>query len=206
MRKNKRSIGIFLGALMLFSTLAFVMTGGAIENENPNAEPAKIFLGNWNGMDIFVVDTPIGPIYSLDVGGGYLQFRVNPQEAVEFIAIEDPISIYNKLMTASKVYLLFEESENDEIKEAVLEMTRFLRGRPFVVETGITTPYQGNESSEIPYYNPWNISEGEAAVYVKFNSENEVVLQNNTVLVTGNDAHNVTLAVTKVGLIMYRLI
>ncbi|MBR9681213.1 MAG: hypothetical protein GOV00_00225 [Candidatus Altiarchaeota archaeon] len=207
MRKNKRGLSLFMGALMVFSTLAFVFTGSLFEDDVPtDGQDEPIFVSNWNGMDIFVLDTPIGPIYSLDIGGGYLQFRVNPQEAVANINVEGQVLIYNKLMTSSKVYLLFEESENDEINPAVLELTRFLRGRPFVLETGITAPYQGNESSDIPYYNPWNVSGGESAIYVKFSGKNQVDIWNNTITVTGNDLHNVTLGITKLGLIMYRLI
>lgn len=206
MRKNKRTISLFLGFLMVFSTLAFVFTGNALEDEGAQDVNQPTFVGNWNGMDIIVVETLIGPIYSLDVGGSYLQFLVNPQEATENIILDQNILVYNKLMTASNVYLLFEESENEEINKAVLELTRLLRGKPFVLETAITSPYQGNETSTVPYYDPWNVSEGDAVIYVTFGDENRVDLVNNTLLVTGNDVHNVTLAVTKLGLVMYRLI
>ena len=192
---------------MLFSTLAFVLTSNMLGGGGAaGGQQEPVFVGNWKGMDIFVVDTPIGPIYSLDLGGGMLQFRVDPQEAADEISIEDPARIYSRLMTSSKVYLLYEEKENERINQAVLEMTRFLRGRPFTLETGLTAPYQGNESSGVPYHDPWNVTGGEAAIYVKFGDSNEVQMLNNTVLVTGNDLHNVTLAVTKLGLVMYRLI
>ena len=205
--KNKRSITLFLGALMLFSTLAYVMTSTLLDDGSTDTgQDQPVYVGNWNGMNIYVTDTPIGPIYSLDVGGGYLQFRANPQTAYTQVGTSGNLDIYSRLMTSSTVYLLYDEAEHEQIKEAVLETTRFFRGRPFILEVGLTSPYQGNETGEVLYKDPWNVTEGETVVYVHFGDSRALTLANGTLEVTGSDAGNVTLSVTKLGLILYRLV
>ena len=204
-----------MGALMLFSTLAFVFVGHFTNNQQPETGTGPLFVGTWQGFSVYQTESPVGPFYALDLGGGYLNFRVNPFEADQKVYVNDTGAIYQQLMTSSVVYLIFDQEENDGVNQAVFELTRFFRGKPFVLETGISAPYvpseeeiaEGVNSSDVPYYDIANISAGDTGVYIKLGAPPAITLfDNNLVMVTGHNANDTMLSVTKLGLIMYRLI
>ncbi|HDR53178.1 MAG TPA: hypothetical protein ENN60_00670 [archaeon] len=209
-KPDKKNLSLFLGFLMLFSVLAFVITNNLTGNSSTNNggdQPEIYFVTNWKGLPVYAQDTGIGTqIYYMQVADNfYMSFRANPAEA-EAVPSPPAFELYSALMTSSKVYLLYDEENNDAVRLGAVEMGRFLANRPFELEVGLTEPYMGNETQAVMYHDPWNVTEPEMAVYLTVGDNISIRLVERTIVIEAPDMMNMTIPVTKLGLILGRFI
>ena len=202
LKMKKKQMSIFLGALMLFSTIAFGLFSDKSDEPTPN-DNLPVFLQSWNGMDIFV--NPDGIVYWLNFGQFSLPFRSNPAEAA--LVDSEPASddIFLKFMNASKVYLVFDPDERITIAVPYAETARLLSGRSFEIIPAISQEYPAENESFV-IRDPWEQKPGELVIYFDIANTTRLNMQDNTLVVQGPNQQEITLASVKFALIMWRLI
>ncbi|MBR9679715.1 MAG: hypothetical protein GOU99_01540 [Candidatus Altiarchaeota archaeon] len=201
-KMNKKTMSLFLGALMLFSTIAFGFFSDK-SDEPAQTDNLPVFLQAWNGMEIFV--NPDGIVYWLNFGQFSLPFRSNPAQAALVDSEPDNDDIFLKFINASKIYLVFDPDERITIAVPYAETARLLSGRSLEIIPAISQEYPAENESFV-IRDPWEQKPGELVIYFDIANTTRLSMIDNTLVVQGPNQQDITLASVKFALIMWRLI
>ncbi len=203
---RKRDISIFLGLLMIFSTLAFSLFSKQTSTPS-STQPQMFFVTVWKGANVYAREVGNGSyIYYLQLSRDMtIPLRANPAEAEKVPSNFDPDDLYARVLTAQRIYYLFDPEDKQAVSLAYAELGRFIAGRSPSIFYGVSSPYS-EENHTMPYHDPFNVSSGELAIYLRVANETRVELVNNTLVVEGSDRQGLLDAATKVGLVLARIL
>jgi len=203
---KKRELSIFLGLLMLVSTLAFSFFSSQQNGKKSRSNPF-IFVTVWRGANVYAQElTNETYIYYLQISPRVsIPLRANPAEAEDVKSNFKPDELFERTLTARRLYYLFDPEAKDIVSLAYADMGRFLVGKPFEVVYGVSRPYV-EENRTLPSYDPFNITSGEFAIYMRAGNETKLTLVNNTLIIEAPDRWEMLKAATKVELILTRLL
>jgi len=202
---KKRELSIFLGLLMLLSTLAF-----SFLSQPPQRKVRKnplIFVTVWKGSNVYAQELGNGTyIYYLQISRGLsIPLRANPAEAEKVKSNFEPSELFEKTLTAKRLYYLFDPYQKDIVSLAYADLSRFLVGKPFEIIYGVSKPYTEDNTTFI-FKDPFNLTEGEFSIVMEKGNDTELLLINNTLIVRAPDRLEMLKAATKVELILARLL
>lgn len=209
---KRRDIGLILGAIMLFSTVAFAFLSASqnkynTNTDNNNHQPQLPQIGTWYGVPIYEQKLASNhSIYYVQIIPNYnIVLRADPRDA-ENISSPDSDRIYSTIYASKDVYALFDQEESGNVSLAFTELSKILNRMPLKVTYGTTTPYQSNTTKTYISKDPYNTTADETVIYLRLANQTGISMVNRTIIVEGRDMWNLTTATTKLQLILLKLL
>ena len=209
---RKKDKSIFLGSILLFSTVGFAILSGTQnqvyeDDYQPTPSNQPTYAGDWQGVPIYEQKLASNQsIYYIQIAPGYnLLLRADPREA-ELVGSPSSSDIYAVIYGSKKVYTIFDPEYSGNVSLAFTELSRFLNNRPFEVIYGTTTPYIDESNTTYPSKDPYNTTSTEAVIYLQFSNQTGIDMINRTIIVKGEDMWSMVKAAAKLQLILLRLV
>ncbi len=201
---------IAMVALMVVSLIPNLNFNQKEDTPIQNNENEITYEGDWMGLKIYkklTQDTELNTsIYYLNLGNGYqMVLRADPREAA---LVESPLGseIYSLLYSSTRVYLLFDPEDSNNVSIAYAELARYISGRPFEIVFATTSEFKDEFNRTMPYVDPFNVTSNEASIYLKIVNETKITRENRTLIISGEEMWSLTTAAAKIQMILMRLI